>query len=349
MDTASHQPEAAPRPPSARIAAGAGLRVVGKGLRLAARLGAPDADWEHALARLLGWLGIAAEPGGSAALHFAPWAPVFPAAFRDGGAGLPDADWAASYLFDHGQGSAGAGVLDLVLMSAHPGSGAARPGTLAAMIRAARAESRTRIALVQPADEAGRTASVARAHASAGEGAALDVLAIEEALAGLSSPRPRWDALIVSPQLRSAVFARLAQASGIGAPWPMVWHGCAGAVRICAESAAAHGAPLPLDAPLLVQALALALRQAGLGTAARDLHESAAQLRESGVVTPARGSRAPYVTSIADARFVELVCAGTTTARRAPPRWRALPGAAARRTGAAPRLALVHSDLSANR
>ena len=44
--------------------------------------------------------------------------------------------------------------------------------------------------------------------------------------------------------------------------------------------------------------------------AARRLHEACVRLRDNGVVTPSRGSPAPYVNTRSDAEFVSLICAG---------------------------------------
>lgn len=335
-----------------------GLQLVSNGLRLAEPVEASDPAWADATARLLDWLQIAVEPvalrrvqglgrvadwaraaaGPATAPRFAPWQPISPVALQHPASPeLPRADWVASYLFDHASGGAvGVGARDLVLMSAHPArcepeeDGAAplpRLAILEAMIRAARAEGRFRIALIVPARQRSAAArqllQVERALTR--EGLTIEVLGIEQALGELVLAHPCWDALIVSPPLRSIVFALLVQASGIAGPWPMLWHGAAGLAVVASEALCEAGARLPLDAPVLVQALALTLREAGMTPAALRLYESFAHVRGSGVVTPTRGSPAPYVTQVDDAQFVALVCGGAAPGRRAVPQWRALP------------------------
>ena len=334
------------------------LRLIASGLRLAEPVTPPDPAWADAFARLLGWLdvmveAVAAARGqglrkvagwarGAAAVPvaplFAPWQAISPVAFQGaGGAELPQADWVASYLFDHGQGSTAtsAAPTDLVLMSPHParciveeaGDGPMpRLAVLEAMIRAARDEGRTKLALIVSARQRNAVARhlLLADRALTREGLALEVLSAEQAVPALMVSRPRWDALIVMPEWRSIVFALLAEASSVTAPWPMLWHQPGGPVLVASEALCEAGARLPLDAMALVQALALTLRQAGMNAAALRLHESCARLRESGTVTPARGSPAPYVTQVDDARFVELVCTAAATSGRAVPRWRAL-------------------------
>jgi hypothetical protein len=382
MDAASHTPESTKETPGFRAApravrARGGLRLVSAGLRLAEPVTAPDPAWADAFAQLVDWLDVAVEPVAPrrpgkvagwaramaapvAAPRFAPWQPISPVAFQQAASpDLPRADWVASYLFDHGPGgAAGAGALDLVLMSPHPArceveeDGAApmpRPALFEAMIRAAREEGRTRIAIIVPSRQRNAAArQLLRAdRALTREGLTIELLGIEQALGGLMPARPRWDALIVSPELRSIVFAMLARTSGIAGPWPMLWHGAGGPVLVAGEALSEAGARLPLDAALLVQALALTLHHAGMTPAALRLHESGAGLRDSGVVTPSRGSAAPYVTEIDDARFVQLVCTGAAAARRALPHWRALPqGPVCGTGGEAVRLTLVASNLS---
>lgn len=385
MDIANHKPQAAA--PERRFGAvppaceqGAGLRLVSTGLRLAGPVAPGDPDWADAVACLIGWLEIAVEPAAprparglgkvaewaragaasAAAVRFAPWQPISPVALQQAASPeLPRADWVASYLFDHGQGRAGgAGALDVVLMSAHPARcEAAEDGeaplprlvTVEAMIRAARAEGRAKIAIIVSARQ--RNAATRQLlladRALTRDGVSLEIVAIEQALGALVSARPRWDALIVSPELRSIVFAMLAQASGMAGPWPMVWHGGGEPVLVASEMLCEAGARLPLDAAVLVQALALTLHHAGMASAALRLHESAAQLRDSGIVTASRGSPAPYVTEVDDAQFVQMVCAGAATGRRSAPEWLALPNRPATGTTRAPvRLALVAENSS---
>ncbi|MEQ5787405.1 hypothetical protein J3454_05810 [Erythrobacter sp. NFXS35] len=355
-----------------------GLRLVNTGLRLAEPVAAPDAAWADGFARLADWLDIAVEPvagdrapglqrvaawarsatGVPAAPLFAPWQPISPVALQNAESpDLPRADWAASYLFDHGPGSGvRAGALDLMLMSPHPARCQAeddraaplpRPGIIEAMLRAAQQEGRTRIAIVVPASQ--RNAATKQLlmvdRSLSRDGIALEILAVEQALAGLLLPRPQWDALIVTPCLRSVVFAMLAQATGVAGPWPMLWHGSRGVALVASEALSEARGRMALDAVVLVQALALTLHHAGKTSAALRLHQTGAQLRDSGVVTPSRGSPAPYVTEIDDTQFVDLVCSGGAPSKRAVPHWRALPaGSPAGTTGDAARLTLVKAN-----
>ncbi|WP_296717454.1 hypothetical protein [Erythrobacter sp.] len=385
MDTANHQQEFAAQEHGHRLALApahsrSGLRLVSTGLRLAEPVLAPDAAWADAFAQLTGWLDIAVEPvaanrtpglqkvaawarsaaGTVAAPQFAPWQPISPVALQNAdNPDLPRADWAASYLFDHGQGSGQrVGALDLMLMSPHParcepGEDRAAPlprlGIVEAMLRAARKEGRSRIAIIVPASQ--RNAAIKQllmaGRSLTRDGVELEILAVEQALAGLLLPRPQWDALIVTPCLRSIVFAMLAQATGVAGPWPMLWHGARGLVLVASEVLSDARGRLPLDAAVMTQALALTMQHAGKTSAALRLHRASAQLRDSGVVTPSRGSPAPYVTEIDDAQFVQLVCSGSAASKRVVPHWRAMPESPPTvPTGDAARLTLVAANLS---
>ncbi|MEE4316832.1 MAG: hypothetical protein V2I74_07605 [Erythrobacter sp.] len=386
MDRANHKPESTA--PQHRIRSlptageGArGLRLVSTGLRLAAPVEASDPAWADAMAQLLRWLDVALEPVAprrsaglgkvadwaraagvtAGATQFAPWQAISPVALQQAASPeLPRADWVASYLFDHGQGNAArSGALDLMLMSAHPARCEAeqegeaplpRPAIVEAMIRAARAEGRCRIAIIVPARQrnaAARQLLLADRTLTREEGLSLEIVAIEQALGGMLTARPRWDAMIVSPELRSIVFAMLAQATGLAAPLPMLWHAGSDLVLVASELLGEAGARVPMDAAVLVQALALTLRHSGMTAAALRLHESSAQLRDSGIVTASRGSPAPYVTEVDDAQFVQLVCAGAQTGRRPVPQWLALPDLPVAGTSGAPvRLTLVAENSS---
>lgn len=385
MDQPSHQQEFAlpahgHRFTLAQAQTRPALRLVNTGLRLAKPVAAPDAPWEESFARLTDWLDLVVEPvaanrapglhkvtawarSAAAALEaplFAPWQPISPVALQHAESpDLPRADWTASYLFDHVQGSGvRAGALDLMLMSPHParcevGEDRAaplpRPAIIEAMLRAAREESRTRIAIIVPAGQrnAATKQLLVADRALTRDGLDLEILAVEQALAGLLLPRPQWDALIVAPGLRSIVFAMLAQSTGIAGPWPMLWHGSGGLVRVASEALSDARGPLPLDAAVLVQALALTLRYAGKTSAALRVLRASAQLRDSGVVTPSRGSPAPYVTEVDDAQFVQLICSGGGTSKRPLPHWRALPDATAAGTPSdGARLSLVAENRS---
>jgi len=389
MDRANQLPEPAslsrtlPLAPAASSTRG-GLRLVGGGLRLAEPVAAPDPQWQNAFAELLEWLGIAVEPvaaprsvafrkmadwargaaGAGGAVQFMPWQVTSPVALQNGGqADLPGAEWIASYLFDHtvGTGSARAAPIDLMLMSPHPAVCVAdepgalplpRPAITEAMLRAARAEGRSRIAIIVPAALRNGFARqlLAADRALTREGLELEVIAIEQTLGSLTLGRPKWDALIVMPELRSIVFALLAEATGIRAAWPMLWHGARGTMLVTSEALSEAGARLPLDAPVLVQSLAVTLHHAGMTAAARRLHEACVRLRDNGVVTPSRGSPAPYANTRSDSEFVNLICAGMGIGSRPVPQWRALGEGPVGGTSAAPvRLNLVASNPSLHR
>ena len=357
------------------------LRVVGGGLRLAEPVAAPDPQWEAAFAGLRGWLGIALDPvpaprasglrkmtdwarGPASGIvpQFAPWEVFSPVSLQPGAnAEWPRADWMVSYLFEHGPGSAvRAGTLDFALFSPHPAActrdeGDALPlprlAVIEAMLHAARAQGRTRIAIVVSASQRNAFASrLLRADRNlTREGMTLEVLAIEAAMPGLASSSPRWDAVIVMPEWRSIVFTLLATASGRKGPWPLLWFANGQAlVRASSEALVEAGGRLPLDAPVLIQTLALTLHHSGMGAAARRLHEAATRLRDSGIVTVSRGSTVPYARTLEDADFVELVCAGMSQGHRAAPHWQAMAASLVCGTIAAPaRLSLIASTASA--
>jgi hypothetical protein len=371
MDFANQRDDSPPQVETPRRAAraGHGLRLVSTGLRLAAPVAPPQGAWEAGFARLLGWLEVAVVPvaaprapglrkvtgwarglTAAPAPHFAPWQAVSPVAFQHGGSpDLPRADWAVSYLFDHGPGSAvRAGTLDFALMSPHPAvcvadeegtSPLPRLAVLEAMLLAARAEGRSRIAIIVAASQRNALARLLLLtdRGLTREGIELEVLAVETVLPGLNCARPRWDALIVMPDWRSIIMALLAEAAGRKGPWPMLWHSAQGPVLATSEALCEAGARLTFDAPVLIQTLALTLHHAGMATAARRLHEAAARLRDSGVVTASRGSPAPYVKTITDGEFIELVCAHNAGCNRAAPHWHALVASLAAGTTAAPR------------
>ena len=316
---------------------------------------APD-DWRAGFGQLVGWLGIDAQlvadarprslkqvagwaiPGAALADApvFAPWLCWSPTAFQHRGlSGLPRAHWVASYLLDHSIGLASRqrGV-DCVLMSPHPamceqgeatGIPQPRAAVLQTMIHAAKAEGREKLAIIVLARQRNAIAQqllLADRFLTRGE-IALDIIPIEAAIGPLMRGAAPWDAVIVMPELRGFVFAMLAEASGVDGAWPMLWHG-AQLTLITSEAQGEGLARRPLDAAVLIHALALCLNHAGNGHAAIRLHEAWARLRDSGVTTPARGSPAPYVTQLAETAFVERLCNQGTASRRPMPVWRAL-------------------------
>jgi hypothetical protein len=327
------------------------LRLVNARFQLAQPPEPAPEDWRAGLAQLLGWLGIDAEfpaatptssrrlprmadwgiRSASPAPVFAPWLGWAPSAFQHGGLpGLPAAQFVASYLIDHGRG---AGV-DVVLMSPHPAqclaeeAGAAplpRAGVVQAMIRAATAEGREKLAIIVHARQRNAVArqllTTDRA-LTRGE-LALDILTIEDALPPLMAGAALWDAIITLPDLRSTVFTLLAQTSGAACAWPMLWHG-QGLLRVTCEVQGEGLSRPALDAPALIHALALALHHAGSARAALRLHEAWSRLRSSGVTTIGRNDDAPYVTTVKDSDFIAMLCAGTAVSKRPVQGWRAL-------------------------
>ncbi len=339
------------------------LALVQTALRLAEPIGSAPQEWRAALGSLLGWLAVEVEfvsqprpdrlprlPGwgqrpprvAKGVPVFAPWSAWCPTAFQNGGsAGLPDAEFVASYALEHHRTFAERrrGDADIMLLSPHPAACIATPdhsamlpraGTMRAMIRAAVAEGRERIAiLVHARDRAAihalRLAEDARL---CPPGVRLEIAAIEEALPLLVADAGRWEAVIAMPDLRGMVFAMVAQTARMRGPWPMLWFERDRLVRITAEALGLHeggcAGYLPLDAALLSHALTLGLREAGFEGAAVRLHTGWAQLRASGVTTAGRGDDAPYVTEVPDAEFIALVCRETVAGRRPPITWLAL-------------------------
>lgn len=316
---------------------------------------APD-DWREGFEQLVGWLGIDTQWVADARLRglkqvacwaipgatlpdapvFAPWLCWSPTAFQHGGiASLPRAHWVASYLLDHGIGLASRQRgIDCMLMSPHPamceqgeagGIPLPRAAVLQAMIRAAKAEGREKLAIIVHARQRNAIAQqlLLADRALTREGIALDIIPIETAIAPLMRGAAPWDAIIVMPDLRGLVFAMLAETSGVDGAWPMLWHGPQ--LSLITSEAQGEGlARRPLDAAVLIHALALCLNHAGNGHAALRLHEAWARLRDGGVTTPARGSPAPYVTQLAEAAFVERLCNQRAASQRPVPAWRAL-------------------------
>ena len=342
---------------------------------------APEA-WGEGLALLLGWAGIDAEfvpparprrlprmadwraVAAAPAPVFAPWIGWSPAAFQHGGiASLPQAHYVASYLIDHARGAAvaGQGGPDLVLMSPHPAVCAAeeagdvaipRAQVMRAMIRAARAEGRERIAIVCHARQRNALARqlLASGKGLTRDGLALDILTIEDALPPLMSGAATWDAVIAMPDLRSIVFTLLAHESGVSRAWPMLWFGGENAreLRLVTSETPGEGVSrLPLDAPALVHALALTLHEAGIGRAAWRLHEAWARLRDSGVTTAGHGGDGPYVNVVKDSEFLGLLERDSAVSKRPQPAWRALKNAPVAKSGSQlPSLRVVASNLA---
>lgn len=361
---------------SRRQSGGTSLRLVATRLQLKEPADSGHDDWNAGCEQLLAWLGIELEQlpkakaagfkqvahwatssaAAGTAPEFAPWHCFTPVAFQNGGMlGFPRADWTASYIIDHGPGQiARPRALDLSLISPHPAmcapdeAGAApmpRLAVLKAMIGAARREGRGKLAIIVHAHQRNAMAKLLLLadRSLTREGIALEILSIEDALVPLTAEPDRWDAIIAMSDLRSIVMALLVQSSGVTSPWPMVWHGGRNLVLVASESLEQGGKPLGLDGSLLVQALALALRHAGLMSAAQRLHGAWARLRARGVVTEGRGARAPYVNRLEGAAFIDLVCSDVAADTVRPVQdWRALPALRAEQSPPTPvRLSLV--------
>ncbi|HSJ77686.1 MAG TPA: hypothetical protein VK913_03025, partial [Erythrobacter sp.] len=157
------------------------------------------------------------------------------------------------------------------------------------------------------------------------DGAALELLSIEEALRPMTGKAAGWDAIIAMPDLRGIVFTLLAEASNVRGPWPMAWYGSGQALlSFTGESAGEGLSRTALDAPALIQSLALALHHAGHRHAAWRLHEAWARLRDSGVTTPGRASPVPYVNTVSDGDFVAMLTSDRVASKRPVPVWRAI-------------------------
>jgi hypothetical protein len=279
--------------------------------------------------------------GKTSAPVFAPWQAWSPAAFQLGGlAGLPQADWAVSYLVDPGTGLGGAAArgIDLALMSPLPSVCSAedalsapvpQPDMLRAMLRAARAQGRPRIAIICHARQRNAIARqlLSADRALTRDKQVIDVLTIEEALRPLMAGAAPWDAVIAMPDARSIVFTLLAETTGVHGPWPMLWHreaGTRGPILVTSEVAGEGQSRITLDAPVLAQALALTCQSAGIHQAARRLYGEWARLRDGGVTTGGRASSAPYARQLSDAEFLTTMTCGLAASKRDVPQWRAL-------------------------
>ena len=356
------RPATAPGAPAA-VRERAAFRLVGNtALMLDHGVDGAPADWREAIATLLAGHGIASAPApapaalragglrqavrlvtgvgqGALAPVFAPWQGFAPAALQNplARAALPQAQWLASWLFDPAAPRAGAsGMLDIMLVSPHPSScledeachtALPRRAVLDAMIAAVRSEGREKLAIIVPA----RARSTMAQHVLAANRAltrgdmALEILSAEDALARLVRSPVCWDAIIVLPEWRGVVAAVLAELTGLTGALPMVWCDRAG-LRFASETLRETPAPLALDSAVLIQSLALAARQQGMGYEARRLAESWVRLRDGGAATPARASFAPYGQQLDEAAFVALASspAPSGAAGRAVPGWKAV-------------------------
>lgn len=343
----------ASRKPGLTVIAGSALT-----LGYPAADGAPEA-WTSAIAQLARWLDLTIEQvpqrpvsglrhvtawaaaarsvaPAPTALTFAPWLAWSPVSLQQPGtAALPRATWVGSYLHDQGTGKPNrSSAIDIQLLSPLPaactpedadGALLPRPDVLQAMIEAARREGRDKIAIVTDARR--RNAMIRQMllldRSVARDAPGIEIMTIEETLCDLVRHPAGWDAIVVLPDLRSLVFALLAEVTGNKNPWPMVWHHRA-ATMISSETLNDPATSMPLDAPLLIATLALAAEQAGFSLAAQRLAQGSARLWDRGIVTPRRGTAAPYVTEVSDAEFIDQVCRGAERAQRTLPRWRAL-------------------------
>lgn len=268
---------------------------------------------------------------------FAPWRCAAPTGLiRGAGAEFaPGFRWVASYLFDTGAGPGmGRRTVDLVLMSPAPEmcdeddpsvGPIARGAVLNAMLNAAASQGRKRVSII--ARDAARNALAARLltgeAATARSQMDIEVLSIEEAVVRIQRGALDWDAIICAPDLRGILFATLAEASSVAGPWPALWHDRE-LVAVTGETLNAGAVPAPLDASLLMQALALLARHTGCGYTAERLIENWAAIRDRGVTTASRGSSAPYVNQIADAQFITEVTGEPVRTRRALPAWKGI-------------------------
>ena len=347
------------------------LRVVSARFALVQPDEPAPAEWQAGLDALLDWLRLDADvvserdtrsrarlpgwgkPAAAVAPVFAPWLAWSPAAFQQGGlAGLPRADWAVSYLADPGTGLGGPAQrgIDLALMSPLPSACVAedaggvpvpRAGVLRAMLAMARTQGRSRIAVICPARQRNAIARqlLVADRALTREGAALDVITIEDALRPLMAGAAPWDAVIAMPEVRSIVFTLLAETTCISGPWPMAWHRQAPTgtlIMVSSEGAGDGQRRIALDASTLVQGLALICHASGIRQAARRLHDAWSRLRDAGAATAMRGACAPYAKQVSDAEFVRLLTRDARASKRSVAAWRALGEAMPAQVPAAP-------------
>ncbi len=357
MDNSSDNPglQAADAVPVRRAS---GLALVSNPLRLASEGEPMPQSWSAALADLASFLGIdtAFVPAPDAAAPvFAPWEGRSASAFQNGGDGLPEAQFVASYCIDHASSAAQhRGGVDVMLISPHPAAcepgegGLPGIGTLRAMIRVAIAEGRERIAVIGHARQVSAIAALRLGddRSLCPDDTALDILATEDAIPSLMAGSAPWDAIIAVPDLRSIVFTLLAETSGVRGPWPMLWHN-RGLRRVTCEVKGEGTVRLPLDAPALIHALALTLKAAGKADPALRLHDSWARLRARGVTTAARGSDAPYATEVTDGQFIALLQGEIASGGRAASTWRALKNQSMIISGSQmPRLRVISSTIA---
>lgn len=330
---------------SSRLQSGPSLALVDRRLRLVHPGQTIPHDWREAIDALLAWLGIQAEmiPATSAAEApvFAPWTSWNPAAFQHGGLpGLPQAQFAVSYLVDHPRAAPpGRSALDVMLMSPHPAHCPAAgigkvavpsPAVLAAMIRAARAQHRERLAIILTARQREAVEALVRMASEGLTGGSMtpQILTLEQALPSLVGGQAGWDAVIATPELRSTVFTLLGHAAGVRRAWPMLWFAGDGARElrfVASEVPDESKGHLPLDAHALIHNLALMLHAAGAERPALRLHEGWARLRDSGVTTAGCDPAAqPYATQVSDCTFVQMLCLDRAVSKRPQQIWRAL-------------------------
>lgn len=294
---------------------------------------------ESGLRRVTAWAASAASVPAAASTAppvFAPWRCWSPISLQQPDkVAMPRASWVGSYLYDYGVGKPlHRGPVDIQLLSPLPdalipGHGndaqVPRPSVLQAMLRAAQREGRDKIAIITDAHR--RNAMIRQLlhvdRSITRDKAQIDVLSIENALCELVQGRSRWDAIIVLPDLRSVVFAMLAQMHGSKNAWPMVWHN-RDVAMICAETLDETAGGLSFSAPLAIQALALAADHAGLTLVAGRLIQGAVRIWDCNIVTPGHGSVAPYVTEISDQDFIDQLCRGVAGGQRSTARWRAI-------------------------
>lgn len=268
---------------------------------------------------------------------FAPWRVISPTSFQLGQTSLavPEAQWVASYLFDFGPVCAGShGALDLVLMSPCPQTCVTddplvgplpKLSTLASMIRSASREGRKNLAIV--VSEASRASLATRllGFDAALNDASLDVefISIEETVVEIQRGALDWDAMIVMPDTRGVVFAMLAQATGVTGPWPMLWFE-RGLRLVTCEALDGATNNNALDATALMQSLALVARNSSRHFQAERFFKSWAAVRDTGVVTPARSSSAPYVNEIDEAAFIDRAASNGVQTSRPLPNWKGI-------------------------
>lgn len=302
------------------------------------------------LKKMIAW--ASATPIEPPAPVFTPWRCSSPEALQHAGQlALPCASWVSAYAFGmHPKGRQPREVIDIMLMSPLPAGCAPdnaipQPQILQAMIEAARRENRKKVTIVTDA----RRRNGIIMHllllklADNSDKLDIEVLSVENALRELAADPASGDAIIVLPDLRSLVFAMLAEATAISGPWPLVWHD-RDARMISCEALGDICPSIPLDISLLTQALALAANKAGLISSAQRLARLVTTLWEWGAFNTSGRFAARDRAKLSDEDLIKQLGRSAELVRGSYPLWHGVaPHGALARANVSHRLTLVHS------